>query len=315
MSADSHAHARHSVYSHAHGEELLSGPRHGERRALRLAFAITAVLMITEFVGGYLTNSLALMADAGHMLTDAAALGLSLFAVWFSSRPATPERTYGYFRVEILAALVNGVTLVVIALVIIYEAYQRLLEPPPVLGGWLLVIAAVGLVANLICAYVLHGSHEENLNVRGAFLHVIGDILGSLGAIVAGLLIVFSGWYAADAAVSILVSALILYSAWLLVRESVSILLEGAPAHVNVVVMKQVLAGVDGVDSIHDLHVWTLTSGMHAMSCHAVVSGNKPRHGILENLSRISRTQFNIHHTTIQIEEEGLHECQTHVCH
>ncbi|MGI8785549.1 MAG: cation diffusion facilitator family transporter [Acidobacteriota bacterium] len=303
------------IHDHQHGHEHRHDRHEHGRRALRLAFALTALLMIVEFVGGYLTNSLALVADAGHMLTDAAALGLSLFAVWFSSRPATPERTYGYFRVEILSALINGVTLVVLALFISFEAYQRLAVPPPVLGGWMLVISVLGLASNLVCAGILHGSRDGSLNVRGAFLHVVGDILGSVGAIAASILILGWGWYAADPIISVAVSLLILFSAWRLVRESVGILLEGAPAHVNVLVMKEELGKVDGVDSIHDLHVWTLTSGVHAMSCHAVVCGPAPRPGILEKLSEISKTRFNIPHTTIQLEEENRAECLERICH
>jgi len=303
------------VNDHQHGDDHRHDRHEHGRRALRLAFALTTLLMIVEFVGGYLTNSLALVADAGHMLTDAAALGLSLFAVWFSSRPATPERTYGYFRVEILSALINGVTLVVLALFISFEAYQRLAVPPVVLGGWMLGVSLLGLASNLVCAWILHGSRDGSLNVRGAFLHVVGDVLGSVGAIVASILILGWGWYAADPIISVAVSLLILFSAWRLVRESVGILLEGAPAHVNVLVMKEELGKVEGVDSIHDLHVWTLTSGVHAMSCHAVVCGPAPRPGILEKLSEISRTRFNIPHTTIQLEEENRAECLERICH
>lgn len=303
------------IHDHQHGHDHRHDRHEHGRRALRLAFALTTLLMIVEFVGGYLTNSLALVADAGHMLTDSAALGLSLFAVWFSSRPATPERTYGYFRVEILSALINGVTLVVLALFISFEAYQRLAAPPPILGGWMLAVSLLGLASNLVCAWILHGSHDASLNVRGAFLHVVGDILGSVGAIVASILILGWGWYAADPVISVAVSFLILFSAWRLVRESVGILLEGAPAHVNVLVMKEELGKVDGVDSIHDLHVWTLTSGVHAMSCHAVVCGPASRPGILEKLSEISRTRFNIPHTTIQLEEENRAECLERICH
>ncbi len=273
-------------------------------RALQTALIITIVFMLAEFAGGLWTNSLALMADAGHMLTDAAALGLSLFAVWFIRKPATPEKTYGYFRVEILAALVNGATLAVISVFILYESYHRFAQPQHVRSLDMLVIASVGLVANLASAWILSGGHEESLNVRGAFLHVVGDAIGSVGAIVASVSMLLWQAYWTDPLVSVLVSVLILMSAWKLVRDSVSILLEGTPSHVNMTAMREEFCEVPGVESIHDLHVWTLTSGVHAMTCHAVVDGNGDE--ILERLSEISRDHFHIDHITIQIEEQNL---------
>ncbi len=279
--------------------------RETSARSLRQALLITASFMVVEFIGGWWTNSLALMADAGHMLTDAAALGLCLFAIWFVRRPATPERTYGYFRVEILAALINGVALVGIALAVMYESYQRFLMPQQVKGTEMLLIGALGLAANLASAHVLHSSHLDDLNVRAALLHVLGDILGSVAVIVAALAIRFGGVYWADPAVSAFVSLLILASAWKLVRDSVSILLEGTPSHVNVAEMKQELSRVPGVEAVHDLHVWTLTSGVHVMTCHAVVGDERRRNEVLSRLSELSRERFNVRHTTIQIEEAG----------
>jgi cobalt-zinc-cadmium efflux system protein len=276
---------------------------------------LTGIFTVVEFVGGWFTNSLALMADAGHMLTDAAALGLSLFAVGFASRPATARKTYGFYRVEILAALVNGVTLVVISLVIFYEAYERLWSPPLVKSGPMLLIACAGLVSNLLAAAVLHRSHSTNLNVRGALLHIVGDALGSAGAIVAGVLMLTKGWYAADPLISFLVALLILYSSWRLVKDSVDILLEGTPAHIDLGTVHDALNSVGGVESIHDLHIWTLTSGVHAMSCHVVVCGTDDRHQILERLSNIVRTRFKIDHTTIQLEEISLRHQETRSCH
>lgn len=284
-----------------------AGGRRQGTRALRLALAITVTFMLVEALGGLWTNSLALLADAGHMLTDTAALSLSLFAIWFTRRPATPEKTYGYFRVEILTALINGSALLAMACFILYESYQRWVEPREVRSLEMLVIAVLGLAANLWSAWVLHGSHRENLNIRGAFLHVIGDAMGSLGVIFASLAILFWGLLWADAAVSALVSFLILFSAWRLVKDSVLVLLEGTPAHVNLAVMKQALCKVRGVDSVHDLHVWTLTSGVHAMTCHAVVESDDSRDRILQDLISVSRDRFEIHHTTIQLEEE--HPC------
>ena len=290
------------------------GRRKGTR-ALQTAMAITVVFMAVEFLGGLWTNSLALLADASHMLTDAAALGLSLFAVWLIRRPADSEKTYGYFRAEILAALINGATLLVIALFICWEAYERFLQPEGVKSLEMLCIAFLGLLANLVSARILYGSREESLNLQGAFLHVMGDLLGSVGAIVASLAIIFWQAFWADPAVSLLVSLLILFSAWKLVRDSVRVLLEGKPSHVNLSAMELELCKVTGVKSVHDLHVWTLTSGMHAMTCHAVVEGENRRHEVLEQLVQISREQFDIRHTTIQLEGEDPCPSETTYCH
>ncbi|RPJ59929.1 MAG: cation transporter [Acidobacteria bacterium] len=275
-------------------------------RALKIALVITAVFMIVEFAGGLWTNSLALTADAGHMLTDVVALGLSLFAAWFIRRPATAEKTFGYFRVEILAALMNGVFLVGIAVVVFYESYARFLEPEAIKTTEMIIIGIVGLIANLASASVLHGSHTHNLNIRGAFLHVLGDILGSIAVILAGLAISLWGLFWADPAVSALVSVLILLSAWRLVRDSVLILLEGAPAHVNLGAMTKELSEVPGVSSVHDLHVWTLTSGVHVMTCHAVLLPGQNANEILEQLNKVSRESFRVNHTTIQIEDPDM---------
>ena len=289
--------------------------RSAERLALRSALIFTSIFTVIEFVGGLLTNSLALIADAGHMLTDAAALALSMFALWFSSRPATPAKTYGFFRVEILAALINGTGLVVLSLLIFYEAYYRLLSPPFVDSRVMLIIAWAGLGVNLICAYLLHRCHHNSLNVKGAFLHVVGDAASSVGAISAGLLMWLRGWYWADPLASALVGVLILYSSWRLVKDSVDILLEGTPAHINVAEVREHLCGEEGVESVHDLHIWTLTSGIHAMSCHAVLCGEKDRHEILEKLSEIMRSRFGIDHTTIQLEEVNLQHREMRGCH
>jgi cobalt-zinc-cadmium efflux system protein len=293
--------------------ELEASRRQGTR-SLRIALAITVIFMLVEFAGGLWTNSLALLADAGHMLTDAAALALSLFAVWFMRRPATAEKTYGYFRVEILAALINGAALLVIAFFILWESYHRFQEPEAIRSVEMLIIATIGLGANLFSAWILHGCHHESLNLRGAFLHIVGDVLGSIGAIIAGIAIIFWGIYWADPAVSVLVSVLILVSAWRLVRESVEVLLEGTPAHVNLSVMKEEFCKVTGVSSVHDLHVWTLTSGVYAMTCHAVVDEERGS-SVLEKLISVSRDQFDIHHTTIQIEHQDPCPNDTTFCH
>lgn len=304
------------VHHHHHRPgEGRSGRGPSPFRALRIAFVLTTTFLVIEFLGGLYTGSLALIADSGHMLVDAAALGVSLFAVWCAGRPATATKTYGFHRAEILAALLNGATLVVVSLGILYEAYHRLLTPQEVKSGWMLLIASVGLAVNLASAYFLHGSQSASLNVRGAFLHVVGDALSSIGAIVAGILMVYKQWYLADSLASIVVAFLILYNAWRLVRDSVNILMEATPVHIDLAAVHEALRQVEGVESIHDLHVWTLTSGFHAMSCHAVLSGDQGNHQVLERLSAIVRDRFQIEHSTIQLEERSLEHEERGTCH
>ena len=309
--------SRGANHRHNHGSRSQDRPANSGsvQKNLRVALILTALFMVAEAVGGYLANSLALIADAGHMLSDVAALGLSLFAFWFSQRPATPASTYGYFRGEILAALLNGVMLIVISVGICYEAYHRLFDPPRVDSHLLLAVAFLGLLANVAAAWVLHRSGSESLNVRAALLHLIGDIFGSAAAILSGLLILQFQWFVADPILGMAVAVLIVFSSWRLVREAVGVLLEGTPSHINVNAMRQELAGVPGVESIHDLHVWTLTSGVHMMSCHAVISGGHNSARVLGELSRITREEFLIRHTTIQIEQPDLIGCETPNCH
>ncbi len=235
------------------------------RRRLIVVLALTSTYMVAEAIGGWWTGSLALLADAGHMLTDVAAIGLALAAMWFSARPATPSKTFGYHRLEILAALINGVALVIISLFIFYEAYERWSSPPVVNAQVLIAVAAGGLVVNLVCAWLLHGDHQHNdLNLRGAWLHVIGDALGSVGALVAGVLILYFDWYRADALFSVIIGLLIIYSAWHLIRASTNVLLEGTPAHINLTAVEEAILETRGVEDVHDLHVWTITSGREA---------------------------------------------------
>src|ERR1043166_9420086 len=286
---------------HHHG----TGERAGS--SLKAALFISATFLIAEFFGALYTNSLALLADAGHMLTDVAALSLSLFAVRFASKRATPRKTYGFYRVEILAALLNGVLLILIALYIFYEAFHRFRNPPEVKADWMLVVAAVGLLANLTSAYILFGKHHESLNVRGAFFHVLSDAIGSVGAILASIAILVSGYQIADSSISVLVAVLILWSSWILIRDAVDILLEGTPSHINIVSLREQLGRVAGVESVHDLHVWTLTSGMLAMSCHVVAQDDGlSRTEHLTRVNGIARQRFHIDHTTIQIEEPNI---------
>ena len=226
--------------------------------------------MFAELVGAWWTGSLALLADAGHMFTDVAALVLALIAVWFGSRPATSSKTFGYYRLEIIAALVNGVALVVMSILIFYGAYERWLEPPVVRSGPMIIVAAGGLTVNLICAWILHARHEVDLNMRGAWMHVIGDALGSVAAILAGVCMALFGWYSADAVFSVVIGLLIIYGSIRLIKESTNVLLEGTPAHINLAAVEDAILDTRGVADVHDLHVWTITSGREALSAHVI---------------------------------------------
>jgi cobalt-zinc-cadmium efflux system protein len=284
-------------HSHSHGPL-------GKKR-LVLALAITATWFLIELAGGLYANSLALLADAAHMLTDLGALGLSLFALKIAARPPTHEKTYGYVRAEILAAFANGIFLILLGFFIFYEAYQRFWAPPAVKSLPMLVVAVTGLCANLVTAGLLFGSRKENLNLRGAFLHVIGDTLGSVGAIVAGILIMVREWRLADPVVSAVVGCLVLYSSWELVTESVDILLEGTPRHLKTSQILKDLGGVSGVVSVHDLHVWSIASGTTAMSCHLVMKTDEDSNRVLAESSLLMREKYRIGHSTIQIEYEN----------
>ncbi len=270
---------------------------------MTVVLVITAAVMLLEAVGGWLAHSLALLADAGHMLADAAALGLSLLVAYLAQRPATAERTFGLLRLEILAALINGAALLAIAIGIAFEAVHRLRAPAPVEAGLLLVIAGVGLAANLAGAAVLHRGHRHSLNERGAYLHVVSDALGSLGALVAGAVILATGWVAADPLISLFISVLILDSAWRLVKESADVLLEAAPAHIALQDVHDRITSLPGVASVHDLHVWTVTSGVIAMSGHLVVRDPADNQRVLEAVQR-RLGDMGIGHVTVQMERD-----------
>lgn len=270
--------------------------------------------MFAEAIGGWLTNSLALLADAGHMLTDVGALALTLAAIWFASRPATSSKTYGYYRLEILAAFVNGIVLVLLSLWVIYEAYERWRDPPEVLGLGLTIVAVGGLLVNLTAAYLLHGSHEHDLNMRGAWLHVIGDALGSVAAIVAGILIIAFNWLWADAVVSVLISLIIIYGAWKLIRESVNVLLEGTPSHINLKAVEESILRLKNVRDVHDLHIWTITSGIEALSVHIVHEEGVLQNQLLLDVRRNLHDEFGIDHLTIQTETTAEESAESHTC-
>jgi cobalt-zinc-cadmium efflux system protein len=279
---------------------------------LWIALILTGVFLIAEVVGGLLSNSLALLADAGHMLTDVAALGLSLFVAWFSRRPETDKRTYGYLRLEILAAFVNGATLLLLSVWIMAEAVLRFREPEPIAGGLMLIVAIVGLLVNVAAAWTLHPSQGGSLNIRGAYLHVLSDLLGSVGTVTAALLVRYLGWLEADPVASVFVTLLIVRSAWRLVRESVDVLLESTPAHISLGAVRAQLEAIPGVESVHDLHVWTVTSHQIAMSAHAIVREPERQQHVLEHALDAMRL-FGIHHVTIQLERREMYERETHL--
>ncbi len=264
--------------------------------------------MLAEVVGGYLSNSLALMADAGHMLSDVGALALALFAVKMSSRPATPARSYGFHRTEILAALVNGATLVGISLYIFVEAFQRFRNPPDVEGGLMTGIAAGGLTINVVGLWILSAGRSGSLNERGAWLHVLTDALGSVGAILGGIAVWKFGLFWADPAVSVLIGLLVIYSSWGLLRESVAVLMEGVPGHIKLDEVREAMLKSEGVHGIHDLHVWSITSGTVCLSAHAEVAAEHSSANVLRKLKATLQQRFGVNHTTIQIEPIGFHE-------
>jgi len=264
--------------------------------------------MLLEFFGGLATNSLALLSDSGHMLSDAGALGLSLFALWLSAKPSSPKRTFGFHRFEILAAFFNSVTLFVIAVFILWEAYARWQEPPVVASGTMMLIAGVGLAANLASAWALmrQGDVKDNVNLRSAYLHVLGDALGSVGAIAAGLLMYAFGWYWADPVISAFVALLILRGAWGVLQHTVHILMEGTPASVNIDLVKQRLMSIEGVVNVHDLHVWTITSGLDSLSCHLLIEDDQDCQIVLQKALRLLEDSFGIGHATVQVETSRL---------
>lgn len=285
---------------HAHQEE---GRRDVARKRVGLVLPLIATYMIAELVGGLLTNSLALLADAGHMLSDVAALGLTLFAMWVARRPATATKTFGYYRAEILAALVNGATLVAIAVYVFVEAWERFRSPPEVMGGPMLAVATGGLLVNLMGLWLLSGSRSESLNVRGAWLHVLGDTIGSVGAMVSGALVWALGWNWADPVASVAIGLLILHSSWALLREAIAVLMESVPDHIDLDEVRNALRGLHGVEEVHELHVWSISSGMDSLSCHLVRGRRNGDRALLRDARILLAEDFGIRHVTIQMEE------------
>lgn len=294
---------------HAHGVSAAGK----NKRQLTIVFFMTFFYLVVEVIGGFWTGSLALLADAGHMLTDVAGVGLALLAIKFAERPASPERTYGYYRVEILAALTNAVVLILISLYILYEAYQRFKNPPEVESGWMLGVASVGLVINIVGVMILRAGSKESLNMKGAYFEVLSDMLTSIGVIVAGVIMLTTGWYYADPLISAGIGLFILPRTWILLKDAVGVLLEGTPSDVNIVKLRESLSAIEGVAEIHDLHVWSLTSGVNALSVHAVLADGAEHDDVLTRVHEHCVEEFKITHVTVQTEREGFASHETHI--
>lgn len=286
-------------------------------RGLLINLFIVIVVMAVEVIGGLLANSLALLGDAGHMLVDALALGLSLFAISLARRPATTARTYGFHRAEIMAAFVNGAVLIIVTVFIFYEAYQRFLKPPEIKSGLMLIIALIGLAANLVGIWFLRKTRHVSLNIRAAFLHILGDTISSVGVVAAGIVIALTGWTYADPILAIIIGIIILYGAVQLVRESSDILLEAVPKSIDANEVIKSIKGVEGINDIHDLHIWTITSGIYALSTHLFIEDRmlSRTRQIIDSVNKELAERYNIRHTTLQVECDRCDQCaQGMVC-
>jgi len=293
---------------HGGGSHGTAAAKHSKR--LAIALAMTATYMVAEIIGGLITGSLALLADAAHMATDVAGLGLALLAIRFAARPATPQKTYGFLRMEVLSALTNAVILLLLTIYIIYEAYQRFLAPPEVLSGPMLIVALIGLAVNLVSMWLLIGGSKESLNVKGAYFEVLGDMLGSVGVIAASLIIMFTGWQLADPLIGAGIGLFIVPRTWILLKQATNILMESTPANVDVEKMTASLGSIPGVKAVHDLHVWTITSGTDAMSGHLVVEDAAQWREVLREAQSRVRKDFGIDHVTIQVEDEAMRSAE-----
>jgi len=281
--------------------EINIDERSGYRKRLFIVFSITLGYLIIEVIGGLLTGSLALLADAGHMLTDVGGLAISLFVMWFSQRPPTPQKSYGYYRVEILGALVNAVILIFISLYILYEAYRRFIEPPEVSALPMMGVAIIGLIVNLVGIRLLHAGSKESINIKGAYLEVLSDLLSSVGVVLAALMMLTTGWKLADPLISAGIGLFILPRTWSLLKQAVNVLLEAVPEHIGLGEVGRAMVAVEGVEEVHDLHVWTLTSGKYALSAHVTISKLQDWSGIQHSLEALLAGRFQITHTTLQV--------------
>jgi len=295
----------------SHGHVTSAAGRN--KKSLAIVFGLTSFYLIVEVIGGLWTGSLALLADAGHMLTDVAGVGLALLAIWFAEKPASPERTYGYYRVEILAALTNAVVLILISLYILYEAYERYKNPPEVQSAAMLGVAAIGLVINIIGMYILRAGSEESLNMKGAYFEVLSDMLTSIGVIIAGVIMLTTCWYYADPIISAGIGLFILPRTWALLKDAVGVLIEGTPSDVDLPKLRESLEKLKGVAGIHDLHVWSLTSGVNAMSVHAVLAEGAEHDDVLARVHEHATENFKISHVTVQTERGDFATHETHL--
>ena len=296
---------------HGHSHQVSASGRN--KKPLMIVLGLTTAYMLAEVIGGLLTNSLALLADAGHMLTDVGGLALALMAIKFAERPATAERTYGYYRVEILAALTNAVVLIGISLYILYEAYERFRNPPEVQSGTMLLIASIGLAINIAGVFILRSGSKESLNMKGAYFEVLSDMLTSVGVIIAGVIMLTTGWYYADPIISAGIGLFIFPRTWSLLKDAVGVLLEGTPSDVNITALRDTLSRLEGVSEIHDLHVWSLTSGVNALSVHAVLANDSEHDDVLARVHACCTREFKIAHVTAQTEREEFACHETHL--
>lgn len=308
---DDYGHDHHG-HDHNHGDVFHS---HAPAGQMRKAFLLTLLILLAELVGGIISHSLALLSDAGHVVTDLAAIGLSWFALKQADKPANNERTFGYHRAGILAAFVNGVTLIVITLIILWEAIHRFANPSPINSTWMFVSASVGLLVNLYLGLGMR--HEENLNVKSAVIHMLGDAAASAGVIIGGIIIYFTNWIIIDPILSVGIAVLIAFSAWRIVKQTIGILMEGTPRSVNTEEIEEVVLSVPGVNNLHDLHIWAITSGVNALSCHIVMDGHltiSDCQSVLRNVEDKLKEK-NIDHTTIQIEDNRHPHDNSILCH
>jgi cobalt-zinc-cadmium efflux system protein len=284
--------------------------RSGRKKRLLIVFFLTLTYLIVEVVGGLWTGSLALLADAGHMLTDVGGLAIALSAMWFAERPPTPQKSYGYYRIEILAALVNAVLLIFISFYILYEAYRRLITPPPILALPMMAVAVVGLIVNLIGMRLLHAGSKESLNLKGAYLEVLSDMLSSIGVIIAAIVMLTTGWYLADPIINVGIGLFILPRTWGLLKQAVNILMEATPEHINLEEVGEAMAQFAGIKEVHDLHIWTLTSGKYALSAHVTISSLQEWPFIQNLLEALLVDRFQIDHTTLQVPVKPGHRIE-----
>ncbi|HAT71793.1 MAG TPA: cation transporter [Elusimicrobia bacterium] len=307
----SHEHGHSCAHGHGHAASHGRGGRH--RKAITTAFFITAGFMLVEFAGGLLTGSMALLSDSMHMLTDAAALGMSFFASRLAGLKPDSSRTFGYRRAEVVAALANAMLLWILSGYMLREVYARFYNPVPVLYGPMIWVAAAGLLANLACAWILHAHSGDNINIRGAFLHVLSDLAGSVAAIIAGVVIYLTGFYRADTIVSLLIIGLILFSSARLLAEAFHILMEGAPRGLSLRALEKELRAIDGVSDVHELHAWSLSSGFNALSAHLVVRDPVKQQAALK-AATCGAAAFGIRHSVFQVESEPVENSSCDIC-